>query len=123
MRRVRTKPESRVASARSFDGGLFEVASQRSTSGTWKRVTLVLTTAQLALRCRKAGISRTFSSIELRTGEERPYGSKGGLKRAETKVQKRWSLEVRRHAQEIIGIEGQRLGDQRMNTKSARTGI
>src|SRR3982074_2417406 len=45
----------RVASARSFDGGLFDVASQRSTSGTWKRVTLVLTTAQLALRRRKAG--------------------------------------------------------------------
>src|SRR5258708_17733550 len=69
------KPESRVASARSFDGGLFEVASQRSTSGTWKRVTLVLTTAQLALRRRKAGISRAFSSIELRR-EERPYGSR-----------------------------------------------
>src|SRR3981189_2683832 len=33
-------------------------------------------TAQLALRPRKAGISRTFSSIELRTGEERPYGSR-----------------------------------------------
>src|ERR1700738_5660806 len=76
MRRVRTKREGRVASACSFDGGLFEVASQQSTSGTWKRVTLVLTTAQLALRRRKAGISRTFSSIELRTGEERPYGSR-----------------------------------------------
>src|ERR1700730_13667951 len=74
MRRVRTKPESRVASACSFDGGLFEVASQRSTFGTWKRVTLVLTTAQLALRRRKAGISRTFS-IELRT-KERPNGSR-----------------------------------------------
>jgi hypothetical protein len=59
-----------VASARSFDGGPFEVAS--STSDTWKRVTLVLTRAQLALRRRKAGISRTFSSIELRTGEKRP---------------------------------------------------
>src|SRR5258705_5716769 len=49
---------------------------ERYTSGTWKRVTLVLATAQLALRRRKAGISRTFSSIELRTGEERPYGSR-----------------------------------------------
>ena len=29
-------------------------------------------TAQLALRPRKAGMSRTVSSIELRTGEERP---------------------------------------------------
>src|SRR6202158_5384160 len=37
---------------------------------------LVLTTAQLALRRRKAGISRTFCSIELRTAEERPYGSR-----------------------------------------------
>src|SRR6202035_1024194 len=36
MRRVRTQPESRVASARSLDAGLFEVASQRSASGTWK---------------------------------------------------------------------------------------
>src|SRR5829696_6278354 len=34
------------------------------------------TTAQLALRPRKAGMSRTFSSIELRTGEDRPYGSR-----------------------------------------------
>src|SRR6202795_2092090 len=58
------------ASARCFDGGLFEDACP------WKRVTLVLTTAQLALRRRKAGISRTVSSIELRTGEERPYGSR-----------------------------------------------
>src|SRR5712664_46791 len=32
--------------------------------------------AQLALRPRKAGISRTFSSIVLRTGDERPYGSR-----------------------------------------------
>src|SRR6266436_1479897 len=37
---------------------------------------LLFTTAQLFLRRRKAGISRTFSSIELRTGEERPYGSR-----------------------------------------------
>src|SRR6202035_2888954 len=36
MRRVRTKPESRVASARSLDAGLFDVAAQRSASGTWK---------------------------------------------------------------------------------------
>src|SRR5258707_6688834 len=36
---------------------------------------LCLATAQLALRRRKAGVSRTFSSIELRTREERPYGS------------------------------------------------
>src|ERR1700688_4100764 len=32
--------------------------------------------AQPALRRRKAGISRTFSSIKFRAGEERPYGSR-----------------------------------------------
>src|SRR5256885_7007923 len=42
MGRVRTEPGSRVASARSFDGGFFEVVSQRPTTGTWKRVTLFL---------------------------------------------------------------------------------
>jgi hypothetical protein len=40
---------------------------------TWKRAQLVLTTAQLALRPRKAGIWRTFSSIKLPTAEERPH--------------------------------------------------
>jgi|SRR6266550_3156370 len=41
MGRVRTVPGSRVASARSFDGGFFEVVSQRPTAGTWKRVELL----------------------------------------------------------------------------------
>src|SRR4029077_20119970 len=37
---------------------------------------LVLMSAQFALRRRKAGISRTSSSIELCTGEDRPYESR-----------------------------------------------
>jgi len=41
MRRVRTKTGEPSWVRAQLDGGLFEVASQRSTSGTWKRVTLV----------------------------------------------------------------------------------
>ncbi len=97
--RVLTRSGSAAAestAARRYNGGLATVSMRstvrrqrsvrsrvnvplficRSVFGTSLRSRVA--SVQLALRRRKAGISRTFSSIELRTGEARPYGSPCG---------------------------------------------
>ena len=62
------------SSAHSFDGASPSRVAALPSPGS--ELALVPTTAQLALRLRKDGMSRTFSSTGLRTGAARPYGSR-----------------------------------------------
>src|SRR3954454_2025904 len=59
-----------------FDNSPSGIAGEALPRGTWKGIALALTRAQLALRFRKTGMSRTFSSTGLRTGAARPNGSR-----------------------------------------------
>ena len=68
-RRVRVK-DREIAHGDSCDRG-DEISASRSMSAISSRCTA----AQFALRRRKAGISRTSSSLQLRMAGERPYGS------------------------------------------------
>ena len=54
----------------------FETSSQQSIYAAWKRVTLGFNGGSGGLDGKKAGISRTSSSIELGTAEDRAYGSR-----------------------------------------------
>lgn len=64
----------RVASA-TLMVDFFETSSQQSIYAAWKRVTLGFNGGSGGLDGKKAGISRTSSSIELGTAEDRAYGS------------------------------------------------